>query len=529
MPLVFAMTITLGGCIDENYIPEDRTDRTARELRLTHQAGGTHHRGVLHDGIWYVSQGSTLLALDPRTGKVKAEELIAPEGTSGAIVDMIIWRGDLLAVLDETALARVDLSSSRNPVTVEVIDSEKLGIQPTELSIVDDAVYVSGRGGVVRLSDMKRFLPDAGHVGHVAPSEHGPIAVVDRRVVTLAGNTFVGAATHIEELPPSIGLDGGLLFVLQSGEGASIGLMGPDVRERESGAVAGRVRRVRVIDGRLWAITDNEIVLWDISKGTLGAPESIKIKGARDIDAINDNYFAVVGSFGRAVLRLRDDSTGSGDEFLRVTRVPGRFDLAISDQRTTIGMSIEGTWTYQVRGTPTLSERKIDVWTIPARSVTAVWGTAKIAGEDDDAGRRVDISGGLGGMKGAWTPPGNGRVRVLAVVDGDLWIGHDRGISVLRQRPAATGEAIGAYPVVPSTPRESTALECPLVEIGSIVWEGPIFILSPLRTGGGASFVSQWGGFGVVEWVIPGKKPGPAAASRLSSRAEIPRRTNDDR
>lgn len=518
---------TLGGCLDETYVAQDRTDRTPRELHLTHQAGGAHHCGLIHDGVWYVSQGSTLLSVDPRTGKVRNEELIAPEGTSGAIVDMVIWRGDLLVVLNETAVARIDLQSTNRPVTVELIDADKLGVHPTKLSIIGDTLFVSGRGGVVELPSMRRSLKGEERVGSVAPSENGPVAVVDRRVVTVADGSFVGAATYIGSLPSSSEVADGLVFVLQSREGASIGLMGPDVREVATGAVAGLVNRVRVIGSRLWVITENELVCWDISKGTLGVPEIYKVKGARDVDAINDNYLAVVGSFGRAVLRLRDDSTGSGDEFLRVTRVPGRLDLALSDQRTTVGSSVEGNWIYPVRGVPSLSDRKVNIWTIPARSVTAVWGSAKLVG-DEGASSKVEISGGIGGAKGEWSPADNGRVWVLTVVDGDLWIGHDHGITVLRHRDVATMG--GPYPVAVSAPKGKTTPECPLVEIGSVTWEGPIFNLTPLRTGKGVSFVSRWGGFGVVEWVIPSEKPrSPAAASRVSARTDTPRRTIDDR
>lgn len=504
----------LGGCIDETYIAEDRTDRTPRELQLTHHVGGALHRGVLHDGTWYVSQGPKVMAIEPRSGKVRGETIVVPEGTSGPILDMVVWRGELVVAVADAGVARLDLGTSREPAVLEFIDAEKLGIRPTELSIVDDAVLVSGHGGVVRLSDRRRFLRDTELVGPVVPTSDGAVAVVDRRVVKLDGGDFVGAATDLEALPSSLGIDGGIAFVLQSREGATVGIMGPDVRERSSDVVPGRVRRLRVLDERLWVVTDSELVCWDIKSEGLANREVFKLKGGRDLDAINDNYIAVVGSFGRAVLRVHEDATGPGDEFLRVAREPGRFDMAISDQRTLIGSSIEGTWSYPVRGKPTLTDRKSDVWAIPAREVDAFWGTATLAGDGSDM-RRVEISGGTGGTRGTWTAPFEGSIWVLAVVDGDLWIGHDRGISVLRHRGVGTGG--GAYPVVAAPSRGTTSGECPLVEIGSIVCEGPVFHLSPLRTGQGASFVSHSGGFGVAEWVIPGKRNRSASPTSPSS------------
>ncbi|MBX3355060.1 MAG: hypothetical protein KF724_05110 [Phycisphaeraceae bacterium] len=503
LPVMLSL-VALAGCINDTYIPEDRTDRTPRELRVTHQVGGIHHCGLLHGGTWFVSQGTTLLSIDPRTGRIRSEESVVPIGSSGAIVDMTIWREDLLVVLEETGLARIDLRSGRQPVTVEVIDAARLGIQPRSVSVVDDMLYISGVGGVVRLPDMKRFLQGSDLVGRVVATPSGPVAPVGRRVVRLDDGAYAGAATMLEPLPPSIGIDGGLAFVLQSRDGATIGLMGGDIREIASEVVPGFVRRLRVLEGHLWAVTDSELVAWRIKGRTLGEEERFPLKGGADIDAINENYFAVVGSFGRAILRKESDTTGPGDDFLRVTRVPGRMDLALTDQRTWIGSSAEGTWRYALRGKPELIERKVEVWGVPSREASANWGTAKLAGDEEDF-RRVEISAGFAGAKGTWTAPDEGRIWVVTVVDGDLWIGHDRGIAVLRAR---TGGVVvdGAYPVVSSPARGVTSSTSPLVEIGSVTLEGPVFNIAPLRTGQGVSFVSRWGGFGVVEWVIPSSK-----------------------
>lgn len=525
-----ASSICLSGCINDTYIPPDRTDRSPRELTVTHRAGGTHHRGMLHDGTWYVTQGATLLAIDPRSGRVRGEEAVVPAGASGAIVDLVVWHEDLIVVLDETAIARIDIRSGRSPITVEIIDAATLGIEPRTLSVQGDALYVSGTGGVVRLPDMRRFLQGEGTVGPVVKTERGMAAPTDRRIVTLEGGEFLGAATELVELPASIGVPGGFAFALQSREGGSVGLMGADLRELASDVVAGWIRRLRVLDGRLWVVTDSELITWDISKGALASRENFALKGGCDIDAINDNYFAVVGSFGRAVFRMHDDTTGNGDDFLRITRVPGRIDLAISDQRTWIASSVEGTWRYQLRGKPELVDRKVEVWGVPLKEASGSWGTARLVGSDGEF-TRVEISTGVGGTKGEWTPPLDGRVWSLVVIDGDLWVGHDRGIAVLRRQGSAD-EMSGVFPVKSVPPRGKASPGCPLVEIGSIVCEGPVFNLSPLRTGQGASFVSRWGGFGVVEWVIPSSKPKPIARPSGGAGSDsdgVPRSRSDDR
>ncbi len=493
----------VAGCIDESYVAEDRTDRTPRDLRVMHHAGGTHHRTLIRGGTWYVSRGVVVQALDPNTGKNRGECTIVTDGTAGPVVDLVEWNGSLMAVLDESAVARLEIDRGRAPTVAEVIDAKALGIRPKQLSVVGDALYVSGVGGVVRLPDRTKFLEGQGRVGAVAMGQQGPVAVVDRRVVSLEGGQFLGAATELQPLPESIGLPGGLAFALQHRDGASVGLMGPDIRERSTDVVPGLVRRVRVIDGRLWVVTDAELVTWDISRGALADPLVLKLRGGRDLDAVNENYFGVVGSFGRAVLRLRDDATGDGDDFIRVVRSPGRLDMAISDQRTILGSSVEGTWSYALRGTPTLTDRSVPVWGIPAREITAAWGTAKLESDGaDEPARRVTITSGMGSgaMKGSWTAPEDGAIWVLALVDGDLWVGHDRGISVLRHRTAAATGG-GAYPVEATEGRGAATADCPMVEVGSLTLEGPVIHLFPLRTGQGASWVSQWGGFGVAEWI----------------------------
>jgi len=499
------------GCIDESYVAQDRTDRTPREFSLTHQAGGVHHRTLVDGSTWYCTQGATLQAFDPQTGKSRGECQVVPPGRSGPIVDMVRWNGGIAVVIDEYGVAQIDTSGGRVPTVSELIEAQALGIRPKELSVVGGELYVSGEGGVVRLPDRRRFLQNAGRVGRVAPSAQGLVAVVDRRVITLEQGDYVGAASFLEALPPSLGIEGGVMFVLQNREGAALGLMGPDIRERSSDVVPGQVRRAKVIDDRLWVVTDAEVVTWEIARGTLANPIVMRLKGGRDLDAINENYFAVVGSFGRAVLRLHDDATGEGDEFIRVTRVPGRLDMALSDQRTIVASSQEGTWSYPIRGEPKLTDRSIPVWGIPARQVSAAWGSAKIVGDPTGEGdgssagagsSRVQITTGAGGSGGAWTAPQQGNVWVLALVDGDLWIGHDRGISVLRHR-TAVADGQGAYAIQTMTALGTTDSDCPFVEVGSITLEGPVIHLFPLRTGSGASWVSQWGGFGVAEWVSP--------------------------
>lgn len=516
---LLAVTL-LGACSDE-YVPEDRTDRRPRELRVTQSVGGTNHRTLVADGVWYQARGPKVMALDPRSAKLLREEEIRPVGTSGAAVDMILWKGDLMVVLENTGVARLDRSDPKAPVLVEFIDASTLGIKPRWISEAGGELWVSGDGGAVRLRDRAHSLAGMSDVGPVVLSAEGLVAPVERRVLKLQDGSFVGAASLLVPLPPWGGVPGGFAFVLQGREAATVGVMGPDVREVSNSALRGRVHSLRLLDGRLWAVTDLELASWVVKDGALTDPFFAAVKGARDVALITPNYYAVAGSFGRAVFRFRADPSGAGDEFIRPVREPGRADTVISDKRTIVVSSPEGTWSYPIRGTPVLTERKTDLVSVPQKEVSGVWGSATLVqepGAESGDYRSVRIRSGT--RSGLWKPASGERLRVLEVVDGDLWVGRDGGITVLRRDPAQEPAAGTAPPA--EDPDEATGAS-PMHQVAALDLEGPITYIFPLRTGSGASFVSRWGGMGVAEWVPVGEKlPGAPSSKGTSTASKEP-------
>ena len=75
----------------------------------------------------------------------------------------------------------------------------------------------------------------------------------------------------LEPLPAISGLSNGFLFVLQGSAGASVGVMGSDLRQIADFAVRGDVRAIRFADARLWAIGEGEIGSAEVLKdGKLG-------------------------------------------------------------------------------------------------------------------------------------------------------------------------------------------------------------------------------------------------------------------
>ena len=510
-PLALSLLLLSSGCLfDNTYVKEDRTDRRPRVARVTSHVGGSHDCVLVHDRLWYVGHGPSLLVIEGRGSREARSEAVGEVGAVGPLVNLALWRGDLVGVIDGDAVLRWDVSVPRTPLQIDQVSSTALGVRPRRLDVIGDELYISGDGGVVRASDGRRFLPDAAGVLGVVPTSQGLAAMVGRRVVLLEDGRFIGAASQLIPLPETAGMAGGFAFMLQGREGVTVGLMGPDVRERAGQVVKGQFGRIKLVGGRLWLIGDTEMVSWALRDGALEDAVYTRVKGVRDIDALSDNLFATVGSFGRAVFRLHDDREGPGDEFSDVQREPGRLERSIFDGRRILAGSDEGFWLYPIRGKPTLSDKMVDLTQLPETKATLAWGTATVErGQPVDgmpAPGEVRIEGPDG--KASWKAPHQAWISTVVAVDGDLWIGHGEGITVLRKgampapdatEPAATGRA--------------AALELALDTVGTLRLSGPVIWLHPLRTGGGVAFVSRFGGMGVAE-LVPEDGPTASAAGR---------------
>lgn len=495
LSLVLPVALALVGCFDNTYVKEDRTDRRPRVLAVTDQEGGSHDCVIVHERLWYVGQGSRLLVLEGRGTLVKAFDA-GPLGKTGALTDLVVHRGDLVGVIGGDSVVRWDLANPRAPALIDRVSAGDLGIEPWLLSKVGNELYVSGRGGVVRAGDGRRFL-EGQATGGVVPSLDGVVGVSGRRVNVLETGKSVSAATALQ-----LGEGGWIGFALAGKSGSTVGVMGPDLRERAGEVFGGPITRVRVAGKRLWILAEDRLATWDISEGALKDPVYAKVKGARDVAALTDNLFAMVGSFGRAVYRLHDDREGPGDEFMDVKREPGRVDQSIFDGRRVVAGSVEGYWLYPIRGKATLSDRTIDATQLPEDKATLAWGTATIDkgdGKPDtpDEMRAVRVDGPSG--KARWTAPGDGRVNCVVAIDGQLWVGHTRGITVLRATPAPAAEDEDGKPIRPT--------ELPLSVVDELRIPGSVTWIHPLRTGGGAAWVTRLGGMGVAEFVPEGEEP----------------------
>ena len=480
--LMLAGLAGMTGC-EPSYAPKRTIDLRPRIVEVVNHHGGNRRVMAHLDEHWYQSFGASIEVIDAKDGLRITNIEHAPWGAITPISDLMISPdGDLLAVHAFDRVVRYDLSNPRRPRVAEEYDAESLGVLPLFLSTEGGRVWVSGRGGATPLGSKGYVVLDEVDeniaIGRVVDSEEGIAATVGRRILAVDDGRYLGAASMLRPLPPDvaekIGLPGGFVFILWGSEASTVGIMGPDLRERDRQVYRANIHSARVLGDRLWAVMPTEIVTWPLEEGgRLGAPQFIPIKGARDIGMIDANYYAVAGTFGRAIYRFKADSGGEADEFISVERSPGRVVAALTDGRRVLTGSDEGNWLYRIGGKAELTDRAVRNDTAPRSQVTTTWGEAAI--EEDGQLLRIDA---LQVEPFEWRCPWNGRILTLEAADDRVFVGHDFGVECFGFRDGR------------------------VENIGGILMEGPVAWLFRPRVGDEVAFVSIFGGLGTLE-VVP--------------------------
>lgn len=483
--------LALAGCFTPPT-PRDYAPPPPPAARLLDLCGGTHWVSLAAGERWYCGFGSAIVVVEPKQGRAMRTVELREPGDGGSVCDLIQRSdGTLVAVLEDTSVVELELDERGIPEVVLETDSAALGIAPRSVREIDGVVYASGRGGVVALSDPGRVMltrefdeADVAAVGPVVETVEGPAAPVGRRLYRLEGGKYLGAATAVVELPAGTGPDGGLAYVLQGATAAEVGLLGPDLRATAMRPVPGIVRRIRVFDGRLWVVDDEAIVAYPIEGDQLGTQSIIRVIGALDVAPLRENVIAVCGHFGRAFHRLEASAEGPGDTFFAVTREPGDLRNATHDGRLVVASGPGGLWRYDPARGAELVEIAEPTWMTPKVEATAIWGTATI--DPDGSGVTID-QGLLGPFE--WRAPDGVTVQTILAVGNSLWIGHDRGIELLQYKPLA-----------PESDAKDEKEDPPGFRvIGGVRVDGPVRFLFPQRVGTSVNFVSDFGGFGVME------------------------------
>ena len=525
----FAAVLALPSCTKatEGTPVIDETDaaavRAPRAMRVVSSFGGAHRAMVVDGNIWFQTYANRVLLLESETGTLVSDVELAPRGTTGPAVSMAVQANSLFVVLERDAVVEIDVRQPRLPQALARWTTTELGLEPTGLSIVDGEVMVAGVGGVVRLSEaaaagtsfdekgraIAPVLPpralDGMVVGSVVAAEGGPVACVGRRIIRVANGEYLGAASSLVPIPAELG--GGYAFALQASEGAEVGILGTNFRERSSSALRGTVRALHTFDGRFLAVTEFEIATWKLEPKPgldateheagmqLGTPTFIPVKGARDVWCVRPNRYAVAGTFGRSLYRLLPEGDKPGDTFYWSERMPGRLDVAVSDRRRVLAAGVEGNWMYLIGEKAELVDRPITAADPQDARAEVAWGAASC-----DEAREI-VTFRVGDRSLSYKPSRQGLVSTLASADGKIWVGHDNGVDVVGY-DATRGE---------------------LVCESRIVLAGPMVALYPNRVGGGVNYVARLDGFGVIRPIgidqAPSTTPGTVSAFETTTPA----------
>lgn len=470
-------------------------------LKLRHHVGGAHHRTLAHGDVWYQTYGSTLLVLPAgQTAAIQTIEL-GPPGRTGPASDMALAGDRVVVAVQDDAVEEFQIANPSLPELVYSTSAQDLGILPRTISVVDGRTYVSGKGGVVSLEDGKKIFTCDDEAGRVVKSPDGLLVCVGRQIKRVSNGRFVGSASDLLPLPSGCGglPDGSFAFVRQGEQGATIGLMEPSLREVAApGAVAavkGVVHGLRFFDEALWVAADEQVIAYRIVDRALQERLRIDINGTRDVAMVAPNYLALGGESGRSIYRIADDDRGKGGLFSTIMRVPCELTQAASDGQHVVAAGELGIWLYLIGSQVELVTQPLERAPPPA-SVAAA--TVDASARLSDDGSQLVVSP-ANGPSWTYSEP-NAKMHCVVASEGEFWVGHDRGITVLHaiEPPpvrSGSGKAVVIDPV-----------------IDRLRFEGPVLHLFPLIVGHGVSFVSRYGGVGVAEFVAAphaGSSPQP--------------------
>jgi hypothetical protein len=344
--------------------------------------------------------------IDPATLNTRRVVALGEPGAVGPAVDMVILGDRMFVVVENDAVVELSLSEPRSPKITTTIPAAELGISPRHLSVIESDAYVCGVGGVVRLSDGKMVYSSPDEVASIARGENGLLVCANRRVFQVSTGQYVGSASSLLNVDDAIERPGLMVFTRAGEEGTLVGMMTPQVREVSADAATigfgDVVRRVRFIDGKLWIVCDGGIHVYEIGEQSLDNPSHINVLGARDVDRLDENRLAIVGSFGRTVYRENTTSKGPGKTFEQAHREPSRLNRAATDGRHVLAGSHEGAWMYLINARAELTSRPVVRDAPPARTAASVDASASVTA--DSMSVRITGAGAASGIRPAVIP-----------------------------------------------------------------------------------------------------------------------------
>jgi len=497
--LILAVLTGIPGCGSKAGPPPPTP--TISRFTLTHHVGGTHYRVLQHEGRFLLAFACSVQVVDPRSLAVINDVPLGEFGRCGPVIDLAITGNRLFAVVEDDAVVEMSLAAGAPPAIERQTTSDVLGILPRRLSVVDGRVYVSGLGGVYDLAAGKRIFSSESECGSVARGADGLLVSVGRRVLRISDGGFVGAASEIVNLPAETASSdsAALAFALAGQQAGTAGLMNDQVREVASVLMPESVTRVRVIGDQLFVVGSSRVDWYTIKGHELESVGSAAILGATDVWRIDSQRLLIVGTAGRALYQ-EGARPGEQGTFTAAQREPSRLTYATGDGLNVLAGSREGAWMYLVNAHAELTRKTLDSAPPGPRSASTVNARAEIT-PDGTAIKIAPIDDAAGAAAMEYREPKGAKMRTVVAVGGDFWIGHDRGITILSGMPLAAklpGERSSSSR---NQPRPLAAAQPESLVKQRLRIPGPVLYIFPMLAGRGASYVSEFGGFGAARFI----------------------------
>jgi hypothetical protein len=401
-------------------------------------AGGmTALRKLPDDQGLLAARGRQVLGVTPQ-----GEQWLAFDGEpptpASIITDFCLTGRDLVLIWGDEAVDRCRPAGvpagDRVWRTTRRWTAEELGLLPRSVTAVNTTIYITGEGGVVNLDDGTRMLDGMTINAPVCATALGPVACEGRRAYTIHDGAYVGSASRVQR-------DGdALIFLRRSAEHSEFGFMDLSLRERDvrthSASTERSVHAVHRDQRGLVVLCDDVLEFHTLHQANgrewLALARVVPLAGARHAVPHPGGVTAVAGARGLcAVSDGRDRTpdvivTGIGE--ITASAFDGRL-LRTAGGAGDVVFDLDGTLLDEPIPGDIVSTRSRHAqsleFSISLRDGFADWTTS----DGRSATINVDVTADYGSV---------------VIVDGDAWIGHRRGVTVIVDNGTNTPDVLSS-------------------------------------------------------------------------------------
>ncbi len=444
----------------------------ADELYVRHASGGRPTSLEVLGDYWYQSLGDKLVVNKKFGDGEVSSQMLTSFPAEGICTDLLIDGSRLYALIDCHQVVVLSLARPDEPVVVERLSLEQLGIKPRALGFVGEWPVVMGYGGVIRLSDRKLLIETESDVASCVMSmNRGMLFTQNGLLFDAKATEKINSVDKIFAINENANANIGSLIALREKTGSTeLELLNRDLSPVNNNLgktiLQGQQQSLTMYGSRVIVSTTECLYVVGIAPDELRVLKKIALPNLLDVEVLSSNYLAVCGDFGHGVLRLEDDRGGKGGKLLRVVPAftqleAGKYDhrgIQVPSGKASVYYSFDQE--YSVSKSATVS--------VDAPQKAVVLGLSAEVNLDGD----VIVHNSVGDSSILIL---KSKATTIIPNAGNFWVGTQDGIFVFGRNENGDCE-----------------------EIGSIHLAGPIIQLVPLFDGS-VAFVSKHGVIGIVE------------------------------